>query len=117
MDDCIFCKIVRGEIPAVVVYEDERVMAFDDLSPQAPVHTLIIPKSHYTNLNDDIPAADLAAVFGAAQHVARLKGVGTSGYRIIANNGHDANQTVQHLHVHVLGGRLMAHGMVIYADE
>lgn len=117
MDDCIFCRIARGEIPASVVYEDGRVMAFDDLTPQSPVHTLIIPRVHYASLNDDIPAEDLAAIFGAVQHVARIKGIAASGYRIIVNNGHDANQTVKHLHVHVMGGRLMAHGMVVFADE
>jgi histidine triad (HIT) family protein len=117
MDDCIFCEIAGGAIPAVLVYEDDRVLAFDDLSPQAPVHTLIIPRTHYTNLNDDLPAEDLAAIFGAVQHVARMKGVGTSGYRVIVNNGHDANQTVKHLHVHVMGGRSMAHGMVVFDDE
>ena len=117
MDDCMFCKIARGEIPATIVYEDDRVIAFDDITPQAPVHTLVIPRTHYTSLNDDIPAEDLAAVFGAVQHVARIKGVGTSGYRVIVNNGHDANQTVKHLHVHVMGGRQMSHGMVVFADE
>jgi len=117
MEDCLFCKIVNGEIPATIVYEDDTVIAFDDITPQAPVHTLIIPRTHYTSLNDDIPAEDLAGIFGAVQHVARIKGVGVSGYRIIVNNGPDANQTVKHLHVHVLGGRPMAHGMVLFADE
>ena len=117
MDDCLFCKIARGEIPVTPVYEDDRVVAFDDIDPQAPVHTLVIPRTHYTNLNDDIPAEDLAAVLGAAQHVARIKGVGTSGYRVIINSGHDSNQTVHHLHMHVLGGQPMAHGMVLFADE
>ena len=117
MNDCLFCRIVRGEIPATVVYEDDRVLAFDDIHPQAPVHTLIIPKAHYVSLNDDIPADDLGALFGAIQHVARIKGVGSSGYRIIVNNGPDSKQTVQHLHVHVMGGKPMAHGMVVFASE
>ena len=117
MDDCLFCKIARGEIPVTPVYSDDRVIAFDDIEPQAPVHTLIIPRKHYTNLNDDIPVEDLAAIFGAVQHVARIKGVGDSGYRTIVNSGHDSNQTVKHLHVHVLGGRPMAHGMVLFAEE
>lgn len=117
MEDCIFCKLVRGEIPAKLVYEDDRVVAFDDLSPQAPVHTLIIPKTHYTNLNDDIPAEDIAAVFGAVRHVARIKDVGTSGYRTIVNSGPDSNQTVQHLHVHVMGGKHMTHGMVEFSAD
>lgn len=117
MHECIFCKIGRGELPANVVYEDDRVVAFDDISPQAPIHTLIIPRAHYVTLNDDIPAEEIAAVFGAVQHVARIKGVGTSGYRVIVNNGRDANQSVGHLHVHVMGGRPMAHHMVVFADE
>lgn len=117
MDDCMFCKVARGEIPATVVYEDDLVLAFDDIAPQAPVHALIIPKSHYTNLNDDIAPEELCAVFGAVQHVARMKGIGASGYRVIVNNGHDANQTVNHLHVHVMGGRPMAHGMVVFAEK
>ncbi len=117
MDDCIFCKIVRGEIPAAVVYEDDRVLAFDDANPQAPVHTLVIPKTHYTSLNDDVQPEDLVAICGAVKSVARTKGVMDTGYRIIVNNGPDANQTVQHLHVHVMGARPMAHGMVLFADE
>lgn len=117
MDDCIFCKIAAGEIPASIVYEDDRVVAFDDLSPQAPIHTLIIPRVHYTSLDDDISTEDYAGIFGAVQDVARIKGVVASGYRVIVNNGPDANQTVKHLHVHVLGGRAMSHGMVNLADE
>lgn len=117
MDDCIFCKIARGEIPSKAVYENDDVIAFDDLSPQAPVHTLVIPKEHYRNLSDDVPASVLAAVFSAVGEVAGIKGVDESGYRVIVNNGPDANQTVQHLHVHILGGRPMSHGMVAFAEE
>jgi len=117
MEDCLFCRIVRGEIPAKVVYEDEHVIAFDDITPQAPVHTLIIPRTHYTNLNDDIPDDDLAAIFSAVKRVAEIKGVADSGYRTIVNSGPDSNQTVQHLHVHVMGGQPLAHGMVIFADR
>ena len=118
MDDCMFCKIARGEIPATVVYEDDRVIAFDDIAPQAPVHTLIIPKYPlHESQRRYRRQRSSGAVFGAVQHVARIKGVGASGYRVIVNNGHDANQTVKHLHVHVMGGRPMAHGMVVFADE
>ncbi|MDR3686477.1 MAG: histidine triad nucleotide-binding protein [Coriobacteriia bacterium] len=117
MDDCIFCKIATGEIPSTPVFENDDVIAFDDLSPQAPVHTLVIPKAHYRNLSDDVPASVLAAVFSAVSEVARIKGVSVSGYRVIVNNGWDANQTVQHLHVHILGGRRMSHGMVLFAEE
>lgn len=116
MEDCIFCKIANGEIPAKLVYENEDVVAFDDLSPQAPVHALIIPRVHVANLSDSIEPALLAAVFAAVPEVARIKGVTDSGYRTIVNSGPDSNQTVQHLHVHVMGGRAMAHGMVTFAD-
>jgi len=117
MDDCIFCKIVSGDIPASVVYENDQVLAFDDISPQAPVHTLVIPKAHHSDLGDGVDAETLAAVFSAVPEVARLKGIAESGYRVIVNNGRDANQLVAHLHVHVMGGKTMAHGMVTFADE
>jgi len=117
VSDCIFCKIANGEVPVKAVYEDETVIAFDDISPQAPVHTLIIPRQHYLNLNDDIPLETLGAIFAAVPKVASAKGVGESGYRVIVNNGPDSNQTVPHLHVHVMGGRHMSHGMVTLVDE
>jgi len=116
VNDCIFCKIASGEIPATTVYEDDHVVAFDDLSPQTPVHTLIIPRTHYANLGDGIDDATLAAMLKAVPEVARVKDIDESGYRVIINNGSDANQTVGHLHVHVMGGRAMAHGMVRF-DE
>lgn len=112
MDDCIFCMIANGQIESRTVYEDDVVVAFDDLTPQAPVHTLIIPKAHYVNLNDDVPPDVLVALLRAVPKVAALKGVAESGYRVIVNSGPDSAQTVQHLHVHVLGGGRMAHGMV-----
>ena len=96
MDDCIFCKIAAHEIPSTVVYEDDRVIAFDDLNPQAPVHTLVIPKEHYANIVDGVPAETLA-------EVAKAKGL-TDGFRVIANTGAAAGQTVMHFHMHVLGG-------------
>lgn len=116
MEDCIFCKIARGEIPSIFVYQDEHVVAFDDLSPQAPVHTLVIPRTHHQTLADEVTDELMAAVFAAVPKVAELKGISESGYRVIVNSGPDANQTVQHLHVHVLGGRSMAHGMVLFAN-
>ena len=112
MDDCLFCMIANGQIESRTVYEDDVVVAFDDLTPQAPVHTLIIPKAHYVNLNDDVPPDVLVALLRAVPKVAALKGVAESGYRVIVNSGPDSAQTVQHLHVHVLGGGRMAHGMV-----
>ncbi len=117
MNDCIFCKIVRGEIPVQVVWEDDAVIAFDDASPQSPVHTLVIPKQHFEHLGDGIPPDTLAALFAAVPVVAQVKGVSASGYRVIINNGPDANQTVQHLHVHVMGGQPMSHGMVRFSGE
>jgi len=116
VSDCIFCKIAAGEIPATLVYEDDAVIAFDDISPQAPVHTLVVPRTHGRTLAD-FDAGALGAIFSAVPRVAQVKGVAESGYRVIINNGPDANQTVQHLHVHVMGGREMAHGMVAFIEE
>lgn len=116
MDDCIFCKIARGDVPATFIYEDEHVVAFDDLSPQAPVHTLVIPREHHRDLSDGVDDELMAALFSAVAKIAAAKGILDRGYRVIVNNGADANQTVQHLHVHVMGGRSMAHGMVTFAD-
>lgn len=117
MENCIFCMIAEGTVPARNVYEDEYVLAFDDIAPQAPVHTLIIPKKHYTNMSDDVSLAELGSLFAAVPKIAELKGLTGSGYRVIVNNGRDANQTVGHLHVHVMGGRTMSHGMVVFDGE
>jgi histidine triad (HIT) family protein len=117
VEECIFCKIARGEIPATFVYEDDLVVAFDDTTPQAPVHTLIIPRVHYAGLGDSVPAETAAAICSAIPQVARTKGIETSGYRVIVNNGPDARQAVKHLHVHVMGGRPMSHGMVQFSGE
>jgi diadenosine tetraphosphate (Ap4A) HIT family hydrolase len=106
----IFARILRGEIPAHKIYEDEHVLAFNDIRPQAPVHVLVIPKGPYVSL-DEFHAmagpAEQAALMKALGHVARLTGVADSGYRIIANNGRDGHQEVPHLHFHILGGRPM----------
>lgn len=110
MTDCIFCKIAAGDIPASVVYEDDKVIAFDDLSPMMPVHTLIIPKEHHANIGDDIPDALMGHLFNTVKKVAALKGIVESGYRIIVNTGDDAQQSVHHVHVHVLGGASMNSG-------
>ena len=104
MRDCVFCKIAAGEISALVVYEDDDVIAFEDLNPQVPIHTLIIPKQHYAHIGDDVPPELLGKLFSAVKKVAELKGVAETGYRIIVNTGEDARQTVHHLHVHLLGG-------------
>ena len=109
-DDCLFCKIVAGEIPSTKVYEDERVLAFEDVSPMMPVHTLIVPKNHYDNIGDDIHDDEMGHLFNAVSTVAELKGVAESGYRVIVNTNDDACQTVHHIHVHVLGGAPMNSG-------
>jgi len=104
MSDCLFCRIARHEIPSTIVYEDDAVIAFEDVNPQLPVHTLIIPKAHYAHIGDDVPPEVLGQVFATVGKVAELKGVKDKGYRIVANTGEDGRQTVHHLHVHVLGG-------------
>jgi len=112
VDDCIFCKVARREIPASVVYEDDTVLAFDDIHPQAPVHTLVIPKTHYAGLADAVPDSVLAALLAVVPTVAGIKGVADSGYRTIINTGPDAGQSVSHLHLHIIGGTPMGEGMV-----
>ncbi len=107
MDDCLFCKIVAGDIPAKVVYEDDDFLAFDDIEPEAPVHTLIIPKQHFDNLQDGVPQDLLGKLLAVVPKVAAVKGVGESGYRTIVNTGPDSAATVGHLHVHILGGTKM----------
>ncbi len=117
MDNCIFCMIGRGEMEAKKVYEDDMVVAFDDIAPQAPIHTLIIPRQHVGTLSDEMSDELVLALFSAIPKIAELKGIAQTGYRVIVNNGRDANQTVGHLHVHVMGGRTMSHGMVNFAEE
>lgn len=111
MTDCLFCKIAAGEIPSAKVYEDEEILAFRDINPQAPVHILIIPKKHLASLAD--VAEEDTALLGKMQVLARKlaeqEGVAVSGFRIISNSGPDSGQEVAHLHYHLLGGRdLMA---------
>jgi histidine triad (HIT) family protein len=115
MEDCIFCKIASGEVPATFVYEDTDVVAFDDMDPQAPVHVLIIPRSHHTCLGDGVSAHLAAQLVAAVPKVAALTGIADTGYRAIINCGPDARQLVPHLHIHVLGGAPMSHGMVEFA--
>jgi histidine triad (HIT) family protein len=107
--DCLFCKIVAGDIAATVVYETETTLAFRDLEPQAPTHVLLVPRSHYPTAaalaaGEPGTAADL---FDAAREVAEKEGL-DNGYRLVVNTGPDAQQTVFHLHVHLLGGRAMS---------
>ena len=106
MDDCIFCKIARKEIPAKMVYEDKEIFAFEDLHPQAPSHVLICPRKHLVALTDAAPedAPMLGSLQLAAAKIARERKL-TDGYRTVVNNGRGAGQSVFHLHLHLLGGR------------
>lgn len=107
---CLFCKIVAGEIPAEVIYEDDETLAFRDINPQAPMHVLVIPREHIASLNDAAQAdeARLGQLLLAAARVARDEGLVEGGYRTIINTGAGAGQSVFHIHVHVLGGRRLA---------
>ena len=104
MDDCLFCKIAGGEIPCSKVYEDEKVLAFNDIDPKAPVHVLIIPKKHAANI---LEADDetVLAMTAAAKKLAKQLGVDAKGFRIVMNTGADGGQSVNHLHMHLLGAR------------
>lgn len=104
----IFAKILRGEIPCKKVYEDEHVLAFHDINPQAPVHVLVIPKGAYVSWDDfsaNAPDTEIAAFVRAAGKIARALGADKSGYRVLANTGVDANQEVPHFHLHLFAGR------------
>jgi histidine triad (HIT) family protein len=108
--DCLFCKIVAGDIPAELVADSGRTIAFRDINPQAPTHVLIIPKEHYPDLGS-LASADgavLAEMALQAQRVAEAEGIAGSGYRVVFNTGPQAGQTVFHVHAHLLGGRPMA---------
>jgi len=106
---CLFCKIVAGEIPAAKVYEDEQVIAFNDINPQAPMHVLVVPKRHLATLNDVSTADDamVGAMVRAAAAVAKERGYDGSGFRTVFNCNAQAGQTVFHIHLHVLGGRVL----------
>ncbi|MGH3436682.1 MAG: histidine triad nucleotide-binding protein [Sciscionella sp.] len=107
--DCLFCRIVAGEVPSTVVYETETVLGFRDVNPQAPTHTLIIPKEHHQDVASMAIAdpALAAAVLIAAHDVAKADGIDASGYRLVFNTGRDGQQTVFHAHCHLIGGRAM----------
>lgn len=106
MEDCIFCKIIDRKIPSTIVYEDEKVLAFNDINPVAPVHVVIIPKIHIANVNALTPetAPVLADIHLAAKEIARRLGIADKGYRLINNCGEEAGQSVFHLHYHLIGG-------------
>ena len=109
MSDCLFCRIVRREIPASIVYEDDRVLAFDDINPQGPTHVLVIPKVHIASLNDLTPDHDriVGEVVRRAAAIAKERGIDAGGFRAVLNTNRDAGQTVFHIHLHVIGGRAM----------
>lgn len=106
MDDCLFCKIIRGEIPSAKVYEDDLVFAFRDIAPQAPTHILVIPKTHIPGCNGvtEENSTLVAHIFEVIPKIAAAEGL-TGGYRVVSNCGEDAGQTVPHLHFHILGGK------------
>ena len=106
--DCIFCRIVGGQIPSTPIYQDDLVYAFADIHPQAPVHVLIVPREHIPSLeeSDNGKRPLLGHLLGTAAEIARQQGLG-KGYRVVVNNGENGGQTVDHLHLHLLGGRSM----------
>ena len=108
--DCLFCKIIAGDIPSSKVYEDDKVYAFRDIEPQAPVHILIIPKEHIASANEltEENASVVGHIFAVAAKLAKEEGIADGGYRIVNNCGEDGGQTVKHLHFHMLGGRSLA---------
>lgn len=110
MTDCIFCKVVSKKIPSKIVYEDDLALAFEDINPQAPVHTLVIPKKHIATLLDLKEGTDdhlLGHLFKIANKIATDKGIAERGFRIVTNCNRESGQTVYHIHLHVLGGRPM----------
>jgi histidine triad (HIT) family protein len=113
MTDCIFCKIISGDIPSTNVYRDEQVTAFRDINPAAPTHILIVPNKHIDSVNmlisDDEPL--MGHLFLVAKQLAAQEGIADDGYRLITNTGEGAGQTVHHIHLHLLGGAPMKHSM------
>ena len=105
MEDCIFCKIAKGEIPSTILYEDDNVIAFKDIEPVAPIHDLVIPKVHYSGLNEFDDKEMLYSIFEAVKKVAEIEGIKEEGYRVINNVGENGGQAVKHIHFHILGGR------------
>lgn len=109
MTDCLFCKIIAGDIPSTKVYEDELCYAFRDIAPQAPTHVLVVPKAHIPSCDgiDEANASVVAHIFTVIPKIAAAEGL-TGGYRVVSNCGADAGQTVHHLHFHILGGKTLA---------
>jgi histidine triad (HIT) family protein len=110
MPDCLFCKIIAREIPASIVYEDDRVLAFNDINPQGPAHVLVVPKRHIATLNDLTGDDDqiVGEVVRRAAAIAKDRGISAGGFRTVFNTNRDAGQTVFHIHLHLIGGRSLA---------
>lgn len=105
--DCLFCKIIKGEIPSKKVYEDEKILVFEDINPIAPVHLLVIPKKHIASLNDleTNNIEYISEIFKKIPIISEKMGIKEKGYRVVSNVGKDGGQTVEHIHFHILGGR------------
>ncbi len=104
-DDCLFCRIIRKEIPANIVFENDAYVAFRDINPQAPLHVLVVPKEHVASLNEATDAGLIGGLSLVAAQLAKREGVAEGGYRTLINTNRDAGQTVFHVHLHLLGGR------------
>ncbi len=111
MENCIFCKIINKEIPGDIVYEDEKVLAFKDINPQAPIHIIVIPKKHVKSVLE-ADGEMSAAIINAIQKIAKEQNIEETGFRVITNCGKDAGQTVEHLHFHILAGRTLGEKIV-----
>lgn len=107
MDDCIFCKIIKREIPSSIVYEDKEIIAFRDVNPQAPIHILVIPKKHISSLVDLKEEDEMVVgrIYTVINKIAEQEGIDKKGFRVIVNCGEDGGQEVKHLHFHILGGK------------
>ena len=114
MEDCLFCKIIKGEIPSTKVYEDEDILAFEDINPAAPIHTLVIPKKHITSLAnlEKEDEKSIGKIYGVINKIAEEKGVKEKGYRVIVNCGKDGGQEVMHLHFHLLAGKQLGEKII-----
>ncbi len=109
LTDCLFCKILSGDIPAEIVYENDEMLAFRDINPQAPTHVLLIPRKHVATINDmtEDDVSDVGRLFLAAAEIAAEEGIAEDGYRVVMNCNAGAGQSVFHLHLHLMGGRQM----------
>lgn len=112
MENCLFCKIIKGEIPSTKVYEDEKILAFRDINPQAPTHILVIPKEHIDGVDalNESNSAVVSHIFAKIAEIAKNEGL-SNGYRVVSNVGEDGGQTVRHLHFHIIGGAKLSEKM------